>query len=121
MIINQESNAMKVSPTGAAWIWLHLLLPNHWPIIVAGLVTLICRRRLNRKIRFFFVGLLLGYGVQGLLSIPWPLIWMIFFDKAEAFPEGAVSYLYAQSFVSALITVAVLYITATRTWQRLYP
>lgn len=112
---------MTVSPIGAAWIWLDLLLPNHWPVIVAGLITVIYRRRINRKIRFFFVACLLGYGVQGLLSVMWPVVWMIFFDGSVKFSRGAIIYLYVQSLVSALLTIVALHVIATQTWQRLYP
>jgi hypothetical protein len=112
---------MTVSPLGAAWIWLDLLLPNHWPVTVAGLITVIYRRRLNRRILFFIMACLLGYGVQGLLSVMWPVVWMIFFDGPAAFPKGAIIYLYAQSLVSALLTIGALHVIATQTWQRLYP
>jgi len=64
---------------------------------------------------------ILGYGMQGLLSIPWPLIWMAYFDNQDAPQEYAVYYIYLLSVVAALLTVMIMHVIATRFWHRLYP
>ena len=68
---------------------------------------------------------ILGYGVQGLVSVPWPLIWMMFFDKQEtvsnSLPGFAVYYIYGQSVVAVLITMWAVHVIATKYWHRLYP
>lgn len=106
-------------------IWLHLLLPAHWPVLVAGLGTLFYRRKIRSRGKFFFVSWILGYGMQGLVSLPWPLVWMTFFDKQETtsafLPGFAVLYIYLQSVVAALITVWAIHVIATKYWHRLYP
>jgi len=109
---------------GIAAIWLHLLLPQHWPILIAALGTAFYRRRLKSKGRFFVVSWILGYGIQGLVSLPWPLVWMVFFDKqqapANATPDFAVLYLYLQSAVAALLTLWAVRVIATKYWHRLF-
>ena len=112
---------MSLGLSGIASIWLHLLLPSHWPILLAGLSTLIYRRKLRGRGKFFLVSWVLGYGMQGLLSVPWPLVWMMFFDKHGERQEFAVLYLYAQSLVSVLLTLWAVHVIATRYWHRLYP
>lgn len=113
---------MNVGPGGAAVIWLHLLLPTHWPVLVAAIGTLLYGRTLRSRGRFFVAAWILGYGVQGLVSVPWPLIWMIFFDKRGAPDEIAVIFtLYGMSAVSALLTILAIRVIATKVWRRLYP
>jgi hypothetical protein len=112
---------MNVGPAGAALIWAHLLIPTHWPVLVAGAGALFYRRKIKNRGKFFFMAWILGYGVQGLVSIPWPLIWMAFFDKQPENQEFAVYYIYMLSVVSVLLTVAAMHIIAARLWQRLYP
>lgn len=112
---------MNISLGGAVSIWLHLLLPYHWPILVAGLSVAFYRRKLKSRGKFFVVSWVLGYGMQGLASVPWPLIWMMFFDKHGARQELAVFYLYAQSIVSVLLTLWAIHVIATKYWHRLYP
>jgi hypothetical protein len=112
---------MNVGPGGAALIWLHLLLPTHWPILVAGLGTVLYGRKLKSRGKFFLVSWILGYGVQGLVSVPWPLIWMVFFDKQGSAPqELAVFYVYIMSAVSVLLTLWAIRFIATKYWHRLY-
>jgi len=110
---------------GATVIWLHLLLPSHWPILVAGLGTALYRRKIRSRGKFFVMSWILGYGVQGLVSVPWPLIWMTFFDKQEtvsnSLPSFAVYYIYGQSVVAVLITLWAVHVIATKYWHRLYP
>jgi hypothetical protein len=106
---------------GVALIWLHLLLPTHWPILVAALGTTVYRRKLKSRGKFFVASWILGYGMQGLVSVPWPLVWMMFFDKQGAPSELAVFYIYIQSVVSVLLTWWAMHIVATRYWHRLYP
>jgi hypothetical protein len=112
---------MNVGPGGAVLIWLHLLLPQHWPVLVAGFGTMFYWQKLRNRGKFFLVSWVLGYGVQGLVSIPWPLIWMTFFDKQGASQEIAVFYIYIMSFVSVLLTLLAMHIIATKYWHRLYP
>lgn len=112
---------MNVGPGGAALIWLHLLLPSHWPILVAGIGAVLYRWKLKNRGAFFVVSWVLGYGVQGVVSVPWPLIWMLFFDKHDAPQEYAVLYIYIQSVVAVLLTLLVMHIIATKFWHRLYP
>lgn len=119
----QGSAFMNIGPGGAALIWLHLLLPGHWPVLVAGFATALYRRRVRSRGKFFLMSWILGYGVQGLVSVPWPLVWMAFFDKQEAasnaLPSLAVNYLYLQSAVSASLTVWAIHVIATKYWHRL--
>ena len=108
---------------GATMIWLHLLLPSHWPILVAALGTAFYWRRVKSRGKFFVMSWILGYGVQGLVSMPWPLIWMTFFDKQEtvsnSLPRVAVFYIYCQSVVAVLLTMWAVHVIATKYWHRL--
>jgi len=110
---------------GVAVIWLHLLLPSHWPVLVAGLGTLVYRRKIRSRGKFFVMSWILGYGMQGLVSLPWPLVWMTFFDKQEttsnSLPGFAVLYIYFQSVVAVLITLWVVHVIAMKYWHRLFP
>jgi len=110
---------MNVGLIGAALIWLHLLLPTHWPILVAAFGTAFYSRRLRSKGKFFLVSWIIGYGVQGLVSVPWPLIWMMFFDKQDAPQELVVYYIYMQSIVSVLLTLRAIHIVVTKYWHRI--
>ncbi len=112
---------MNIGLGGAALIWLHLILPNHWPILVAGVGTVLYRRKLKSRGKFFFMAWILGYGMQGLVSIPWPIIWMTYFDKQDAPQELAVYYIYILSVISVALTLWAIHIIATRFWHRLYP
>lgn len=112
-------NPMSVGPGGAALIWLELLLPTHWPILIAALGTAFYARKLRSKGKFFLVAWITGYGVQGLVSVPWPLIWMMFFDKQSAPQKLAVFYIYIQSFVSVLLTLWAMHVIATKYWHRI--
>lgn len=102
---------------GIFLIWLHILLPMFWPILVAWLGTLFYRRKINNRGKFFFVSCIIGYGVKGLVSVPWALIWLMFFDDKPA----AIFYTYILSAVSVLITLLIIRIIATKYWCRLYP
>ena len=112
---------MNAGPAGIAIIWVHLLLPTHWPVLVAGAGTFFYRRKIKNRGKFFFMAWILGYGVQGLVSIPWPFIWMACFDNHDAPQEYAVYYIYILSVIAVLLTVTTMYIIATRFWHRLYP
>ncbi len=113
---------MNVDLDGVAAIWLHLLLPTHWPILVAAIGTLVYARTLSNRDRFFIATWILGYGVQGVMLVPWPLIWMTYFDKQRAPDQFAVFFiLYGMSAVSALLTLVAIRIIATKYWGRLYP
>ena len=112
---------MNVGPAGVALIWIHLLLPSHWPVLVAGAGTAFYRRKIKNRGKFFFMSWILGYGVQGLVSISWPLIWMTFFDKQGAPGEFAIYYIYLMSVVSVLLTLWAMHVIATRYWRRLFP
>lgn len=110
---------------GAAVIWLHLLLPTHWPVLVAGFGTLLYWQKIRSRGKFFFISWVLGYGIQGLVSLPWPLVWMAFFDMQEtasnSLPGFAVLYIYLQSVVAVLITLWAIRVIALKYWHRLYP
>jgi hypothetical protein len=110
---------------GAAVIWLHLLLPTHWPVLVAGLGILLYRRKIRSRGKFFFMSWILGYGMQGLVSLPWPFVWMTFFDKqattSDALPGFAVLYIYLQSLIALLMTLWAIHVIATKYWHRLDP
>lgn len=112
---------MNVGPAGVALIWAHLLLPTHWPVLVAGAGTLFYRRKIKNRGKFFFMAWVLGYGMQGLVSIPWPLIWMAFFDNQDAPPRYAVYYIYLLAVVSVFLTVGAMHVIVTRFWHKLYP
>ncbi len=116
---------MDIGLGGVAVVWLHLLLPTHWPVLAAGLGTLLYRRKVRSKGKFFFVCWILGYGMQGLVSLPWPLIWMAFFDKQEttssALPGYAVLYIYLQSAVAVVMTFWMMHVIAMKVWHRLDP
>lgn len=107
--------------TAVIFIWLHLLLPTHWPILVAGLGTALYSRKLRNKGMFFVVSWVSGYGMQGLASVPWPLMWLAYFGKQGVPREYAIFYVYSQAVVSALLTLWVMHIIATKYWHRLYP
>lgn len=112
---------MDVGPGDAALIWLNLILPNHWPILVAGIGTALYTRKLKSRGKFFFMAWILGYGMQGLVSIPWPIIWMMNFDKQDAPQELALYYVYILSVLSVALTLWMIHIVATQFWRRLYP
>ncbi|MDH4260815.1 MAG: hypothetical protein OEW16_11015 [Gammaproteobacteria bacterium] len=116
---------LNIGLVGVAVIWLHLLLPSHWPVLVAGVGTLVYRRKIRSRGKFFLMSWILGYGMQGLVSLPWPLVWMMFFDKQEttsnSLPGIAVLYIYLQSVVAVLITLWALHVIATKYWHRLFP
>ncbi len=111
---------MNVGTAGAVLIWVHLLLPSHWPVLVAGAGTFCYRRKINNRGKFFFMAWILGYGMQGLVSIPWPLIWMAFFDNQDAPQEYVVYYIYILSLASVLLTVGAMHVIATKYWQRIF-
>ena len=112
---------MNVGLAGVALIWAHLLIPTHWPVLIAGAGTFFYRRKIKSRGKFFFMAWILGYGMQGLVSIPWPLIWMIFFDKQRENQEFAVYYIYLLAVLSVLLTVVAMHVIATKFWRRLYP
>ena len=112
---------MNIDSAGVALMWAHLLIPTHWPVLLAGAGTLFYSGKIKNRGRFFFMAWILGYGMQGLLSIPWPLIWMAYFDNQDAPQEYAVYYIYLLSVVAALLTVMIMHVIATRFWHRLYP
>ena len=114
---------MSVDPARAAWIWAELLLPGQWPLLAAALGTACYWRRLRSRGAFFFVAWGLGHGMQGLVSTPWPLIWMAFFDKqgGAAPSEGAVLSLHAMMGMSILLTLWGIRALATKYWRRLCP
>jgi hypothetical protein len=112
---------MNTGLAGIALIWAHLLIPTHWPVLIAGAGTFFYRRKIKSRVKFFFTAWVLGYGMQGLLSIPWPLVWMTWFDNQDAPQQYAVYYIYLLSVIAAVLTVVAMHVLATKFWHRLYP
>ena len=114
---------MTVDIAGAVSIWSELLLPTHWPVLAAGWGVSLYWRRLKRRGLFFVVAWGMGYGIQGLVSTPWPIIWMVFFDQdsGATLSSGAARSLGLMVLASAVLTLWGIRTLATRHWHRLFP
>ena len=114
-------SSMSAGFSGFVMLWVQLALPLHWPLLVAGAGTFVYRRKIKNRGKFFIMAWVLGYGIQGLIALPWSLIGLALSDLYRQFPILTVLNIYFLALTSLLLTVWAMHVIANRYWIRLFP